>query len=49
VLRFQIGLQLLEYVVAEVEINFSWVTIRENMNMSAKRGLGYYELRTHKL
>jgi hypothetical protein len=33
---------------AEEEINGAWVTIRENINISAKDSLGYYELKKHK-
>jgi hypothetical protein len=32
---------------AEVEINSAWETIRENIKISAKESLGYYELRKH--
>jgi hypothetical protein len=32
----------------EVEINSAWEMIRENINISAKESLGYYELRKHK-
>jgi hypothetical protein len=32
----------------EVEINSAWETIRENINISAKESLGYYELKKHK-
>jgi hypothetical protein len=32
----------------EVEINSAWETIRENIKISAKESLGYYELRKHK-
>jgi hypothetical protein len=42
VLRSQIGLEDLD---AEVEINSAWEMIRENINISAKESLGYYELR----
>jgi hypothetical protein len=33
---------------AEVEINTIWETIRDNIKMSAKQSLGYYELKMHK-
>jgi hypothetical protein len=33
---------------AEVEINTIWETIRENLKISAKENLGYYELKQHK-
>jgi hypothetical protein len=33
---------------ADVEINRAWKTIRENIKMSAKESLGYYELKKHK-
>jgi hypothetical protein len=33
---------------AEVEINSAWETIRENIKLSAKESLGYFELKKHK-
>jgi 50S ribosomal subunit-associated GTPase HflX len=33
---------------AEVEISSVWETIRENITISAKKSLGYYELKKHK-
>jgi hypothetical protein len=33
---------------AEVEINSAWETIRENIKISAKESLGYFELKKHK-
>jgi hypothetical protein len=33
---------------AEVEINSAWETIRENMKISAKESLGYFEFKKHK-
>jgi uncharacterized protein YaaR (DUF327 family) len=33
---------------AEVEINSAWETIRENIKISAKENLGYFELKKHK-
>jgi hypothetical protein len=33
---------------AVVEINIIWETIRENIKISAKESLGYYELKQHK-
>jgi hypothetical protein len=38
----------LEDLDAEVEINSAWETIRENIRMSAKESLGYFELKKHK-
>jgi hypothetical protein len=38
----------LEDLDAEVEINTIWETIRENIRLSAKESLGYYELKQHK-
>jgi hypothetical protein len=32
----------------EVEINSAWETIRENIKVSAKESLGYFELKKHK-
>jgi hypothetical protein len=33
---------------AEMDINSAWVTIRENIKISAKDSLGYYELKKYK-
>jgi hypothetical protein len=38
----------LEDVDTEVEINSAWETIRENIKISAKERLGYFELKKHK-
>jgi hypothetical protein len=38
----------LEDFEAEVEINSAWETIRENINISAEEGLGYFEFKKHK-
>jgi hypothetical protein len=38
----------LEDLDAEVEINTIWETIRENIKISAKMSLGYYEPKQHK-
>jgi hypothetical protein len=38
----------LEDLDAEVEINSTWETIRENINISAKESLGYFEFKKHK-
>jgi hypothetical protein len=38
----------LENLDTEVEINKAWETIRENIKISARESLGYYELKTHK-
>jgi 50S ribosomal subunit-associated GTPase HflX len=38
----------LEELDTEVEINSAWETISENIKVSAKESLGYYELRKHK-
>jgi hypothetical protein len=35
----------LENLDAEVDINRAWETIRENIKISAKESLGYYELK----
>jgi hypothetical protein len=37
----------LEDLVGEVEINSAWKTIRENIKISTKKRLGYYELDRH--
>jgi hypothetical protein len=33
---------------ADADINRAWETIRENINISAKESLDYYELKKHK-
>jgi hypothetical protein len=38
----------LEDLNAEVEINSAWEIITENINISAKESLGYFELKKHK-
>jgi hypothetical protein len=38
----------LEDLDTEVEINSAWETIRENVKISAKESLGYFELKKHK-
>jgi hypothetical protein len=38
----------LENLHTEVDINKAWETIGENINISAKESLGYYELKKHK-
>jgi hypothetical protein len=38
----------LEDLDAEVEINSAWETIRENIEISGKKSLGYFELMKHK-
>jgi hypothetical protein len=38
----------LEDLDTEVENNSAWETIRENIKISAKESLGYYELKKHK-
>jgi hypothetical protein len=32
----------------DVDINRAWETIRENINISAKESIGYYELKQYK-
>jgi hypothetical protein len=39
------GFAALEDLDTEVEINSAWETIRENINISAKVSLDYYELK----
>jgi hypothetical protein len=41
-------LNILSNLDAEVDINRPWETIRENINISAKERLRYYELKKHK-
>jgi hypothetical protein len=38
----------LENLDNDVDINRAWETIRENIKISAKVSLGYYELKKHK-
>jgi hypothetical protein len=38
----------LEDLDAEVEINSAWETIRENIKISAKESVGYFDLKKHK-
>jgi hypothetical protein len=38
----------LEGLDVEVDNNSSWETIRENIKISAKESLGYFELKKHK-
>jgi hypothetical protein len=38
----------LEDLYTEVEINSAWETIRENIKISAKESLGYFEFKRHK-
>jgi hypothetical protein len=38
----------LEDLDTEVEINSAWEIIRENIKISAKESLGYFEMKTHK-
>jgi hypothetical protein len=48
-MRSQIGFAALEDLDSELEINSAWETIRENIKISCKESLGYYELKKHKL
>jgi hypothetical protein len=38
----------LENLDTEVDVTKAWETIRENINISAKENIGYYELKKHK-
>jgi hypothetical protein len=38
----------LEDLDTEVEINSAWERIKENITISAKESLGYFELKNHK-
>jgi hypothetical protein len=38
----------LSKILAEVDTNRAWKTVRENIKISAKETLGYYELKKHK-
>jgi hypothetical protein len=48
--RFEVSNRFaaLEDLHTEVEINNAWETIREHIQISAKEGLGYFELKKHK-
>jgi hypothetical protein len=39
---------VLEHLDTEVEINSAWETIRENIKISAKESLRYFEFKKHK-
>jgi hypothetical protein len=39
----------LEDLDTEMEINSAWETIRENIKISAKESIGYFEFKEHKL
>jgi hypothetical protein len=43
-----IAVVALEDLDIEVEINSAWETIRENIKISAKESLGYFEFKKHK-
>jgi hypothetical protein len=49
--QFRVGISnrfaALEDLDTEVEINSAWETISENINISAKESLGYFELKKH--
>jgi hypothetical protein len=42
------GFAAAEYLDADVEIKSVWEMIRDNIKISAKESLGYYEFRKHK-
>jgi hypothetical protein len=46
-LKSQISLQLWKTYNAEVDINRTWETIRENIRISAKESLRFYELKKY--
>ncbi|PNF41987.1 ELAV-like protein 4 [Cryptotermes secundus] len=48
VLDYASGFAALENLETEVDVNKAWETIRENVKMSAKESLGYYEPKKHK-
>jgi hypothetical protein len=39
----------LENLDTVVDVNKAWETIRENIKISTKESLGYYELKKHKI
>jgi hypothetical protein len=48
--RFEVSNKFaaLEDVDTEVEINSAWETVRDNITISAKESIGYFELKKHK-
>jgi hypothetical protein len=46
--EFSYRFEAMEVFDAKVEINSAWQTTGENIKMSAKESLGYYELKKHK-
>jgi hypothetical protein len=38
----------LENLYADADSNTAWETIRENIKVSVKEGIGYYEMKKHK-
>jgi hypothetical protein len=43
-----LNMEALENLDIEVDVNKAWETIRENIKISAKESLGYYELKKNK-
>jgi hypothetical protein len=43
-----ISFMALENLDAQMDINRAWETARENIKISVKESLGYYELKKHK-
>jgi hypothetical protein len=43
--KFYCRFAALEHLDTEVEINSAWEIMRKNIKISAKEGLGYYELK----
>jgi hypothetical protein len=48
VLKSEIDSQLWKTSDTEVDTNRVWKTIRENISISTKESVGYYELKKHK-
>jgi hypothetical protein len=46
--QYHVEVAALENSDAEVDVNTAWETITENIKISAKESLGYYELKKHK-
>jgi hypothetical protein len=47
-LKSLIRLSSLVNLDTEVDVNWDWETIRENIKFSVKEGLGYYKFKNHK-
>jgi hypothetical protein len=46
--QYRVEVSALEVLNSEVEISSPWEMIRENIKISVKESLGYFELKKHK-